>query len=342
MSDRQKGLIKAVATVFPNCPVRFCLRHIYSNFQTAGFRGEDLKKCMDKAAYAYTKDVFDQGMEEMKAQCLQAWEWLSKIPVHTWARWAFDTNCKTDLVNNNLSECFNKYILDVRNKPIVTMLVGIYDKQMVRHDGKRAGGRKAGWDITPHYAERLEINKKYSRDCIPKKADVGLWQVNSGPATHAVNMNDKTCSCRKWQLTGLPCNHAVSAIYKASQHPEDFVSDFFKKTFYLKSYNPVFQPTPGQHAWTKTNTVDIMPPAFKDHLKGRRAEKRRKGKFEVPAPKETSRMATITCSNCKLQGHKYTSCSVPLRPDLLLRKNNHKVELQQVKVTLLQFLYFLN
>jgi hypothetical protein len=40
---------------------------------------------------------------------------------------------------------------------------------------------------------------------------------------------------------------------------------------------------------------------------------------------ETSRMATITCSNCKLQGHKYTSYSEPLRPDLAMRKSNHKV-----------------
>ena len=55
----------------------------------------------------------------------------------TWARHAFDTNCKTDLVVNNLSEVFNKYILDVRRKPIRTMCDGIKDKQMVRWHMKR-------------------------------------------------------------------------------------------------------------------------------------------------------------------------------------------------------------
>ena len=126
-------------------------------------------------------------------------------------------------------------------------------------------------------------------------------------------------------MTRLPCNHVVAAIYQARMHPEDFVSHFFKKPMYLTSYRPIFYPIEGEHGWTKKNTPDIMPPGFKDHLKGRRQEKRRKGKYEVPKPKETSRMATITCSNCKLQGHKYTSCSVPLRPDLAIRKNNHKV-----------------
>ncbi|KAK1644044.1 hypothetical protein QYE76_061849 [Lolium multiflorum] len=100
MSDRQKGLLKAVSTVFPNSPQRYCLRHIYANFQTAGFRGEDLKKCMDNAAYSYTKDGFDEAMEEMKKQSEEAWNWLSKIPVEAWARFAMDTNCQTDLVAN--------------------------------------------------------------------------------------------------------------------------------------------------------------------------------------------------------------------------------------------------
>ena len=112
---------------------------------------------------------------------------------------------------------------------------------------------------------------------------------------------------------------------RARMHPEDFVSHFFKKTMYLSSYKPIFYPIEREHGWTKKNTPDIMPPGFKDHLKGRRQEQRRKGKFEVPKPKETSRMATITCSNFKLQGHKYTSCSVSLRHDLAKRKNNHTV-----------------
>jgi hypothetical protein len=236
-----------------------------------------------------------------------------------------DTNCKTDLVVNNLSEVFNRYILDVRNKPIVTMLVGIYDKQLMRFDDKREGGRSSSWEITPYYAEKLELMKLYARKCISTRADVGLWQVKSGEKSYEVNLDNRTCSCRKWDLTGLPCNHAVSAIYKAKGHPEDFVSDFFKKPMYMDSYNHVFSPMPGQHGWTKTNTEDIMPPGFRDHQKGRRQEKRRRGKFEPPKPKETSRMATITCGNCKVQGHRYTNCSQPLRPDLAIRKNSHKV-----------------
>jgi hypothetical protein len=325
--------------VFPNCPQRFCLRHIYANFQTAGFRGEDLKKCMDAAAYAYHKDHFDIAMENLKKESEEAWTWLSKIPVHTWSRHAFDTNCKTDLVVNNLSEVFNRYILDVRKKPIRTMIEGIKNKMMTRNHEKRVGAATTGWEITPHFTEMLELSKKYSRFCTPRIADIGLWQVTNrkGDATHVVNLEARTCGCRRWDVTGMPCNHAVSAIIKAKQTPEDYVSNFFKKEMYAEAFKPVIYPVPGQHDWTKTNTPDIIPPQFYI-TKGRNQEKRRKGKFEVPKPKENSRMGTITCSNCKLQGQKYTSCTQALRPDRLIRKNNHVV--WKILSICLQFILF--
>ena len=83
-------------------------------------------------------------------------------------------------------------------------------------------------------------------------------------------------------------------------------------------------PVPGEHDWTRTPGPDIEPPAFKVK-RGRKKEKRIKGKFEVPKPKDTSRMGTITCGNCGLQGHRYTSCLKQLKPELALRKNKHVV-----------------
>jgi hypothetical protein len=92
-------------------------------------------------------------MEGMKKQSEETWKWLSKIPVESWARFAMDTNYQTNLVVNNLSEVFNKYIIDVRNKPFVNMLVGIYDKYMVRCDGKKIqGAHDSSWEITPQCA----------------------------------------------------------------------------------------------------------------------------------------------------------------------------------------------
>ncbi|XBJ11447.1 hypothetical protein VPH35_016142 [Triticum aestivum] len=92
---------------------------------------------------------------------------------------------------------------------------------------------------------------------------------------------------------------------------------------YLAAYNPIIFPVPGQDLWPKTNSRYIEPPVFKDKP-GKKQTKRRRSQFEPPAPKDTSRMASITCSNCQLVGHRYTSCKQTLKPGLALRKNKHQ------------------
>lgn len=318
-----RGLLTAMHRVFHDCSQRFCLRHIYANFKVAGFRGGDLKAHVDAAAYSYSKPYFDDAMARLKEDCEEAWEWLSKINPKHGARHAMDTNCKTDLVVNNLSEIFNNFIIDVKDKPIVTMIDGIRTKLMARFEAKRIGIQKAGWDITSTFAEKLEIeksNSKYSKAICAAK---GLWQVASGTRTYPVNLRAKTCGCRKWDLTGLPCKHAVCAIYKAKGHPEDYVSDFFKKPLYIQTHNEIVYPVPGQHDWVQTDTPDIDPPHFFVHP-GRRKKNRRKGQDEQGEPRGKGRMSTSTCSNCKKQGHTYTSCANPLKPELAIRKSRHK------------------
>ena len=53
---------------------------------------------MDEASYSYTERGYNVAMDELKRECEAAWAWLSKIPKHTWARHAMDTNCKKYLV----------------------------------------------------------------------------------------------------------------------------------------------------------------------------------------------------------------------------------------------------
>jgi len=145
--------LNAINDVFPDSPQRFCLRHIYANFQSAGFRGEELKKHLDQAAYSFTKSGHEKGMENLKKESFEAWQWLSQIPDHTWARYKMDTVCKTDLVVNNLSEVFNMMILDVRNKPIRTMLEGIRTKLMIKFQKTREKTESCRWEITPTFSE---------------------------------------------------------------------------------------------------------------------------------------------------------------------------------------------
>lgn len=121
----------------------------------------------------------------------------------------------------------------------------------------------------------------------------------------------------------MPCKHAIAAIYaRHHDHPEDHVSEFFKKPCYQKAYQDVIFPVPGQHDWTKTDTPDIDPPVF-TRQPGRKKKKRRLGPTET-GYNGRGYVAAITCSNCKLKGHRYTTCTQPLKSHLVVRKQGHK------------------
>ena len=130
---KQQGLLKTINEVFPQSPQRYSLRHIYANFQSAGFRAEELKKWVDKASYSFTEHGHNAEMASLKVACELAYTWLNGIPKECWARYAMDHVCNTDLVVNNLSEVSNKMILDVRSKPIKTMFEGLRTKLMVKY-----------------------------------------------------------------------------------------------------------------------------------------------------------------------------------------------------------------
>ena len=66
-----------------------------------------------------------------------------------------------------------------------------------------------------------------------------------------VDLEARTCSCRKWDMTGIPCRHAISCISFLHKEVEDFISPLYKKENYLKAYSSSIPPIDGKRFWPK-------------------------------------------------------------------------------------------
>ena len=77
-----QGLIPAVGQVFPESEHRFCVRHLYSNFQKH-FKGENLKNQLWAWARSTTVVRWNENMDKMKVLDQKAFEWLEKMPPNT-------------------------------------------------------------------------------------------------------------------------------------------------------------------------------------------------------------------------------------------------------------------
>ncbi|GJT45450.1 mutator type transposase [Tanacetum coccineum] len=94
ISDRQKGLIQAIASVFPSAEHRYCVRHIHENMKSQ-FKGGVYKEMLWNAAKATSEGEFKKKMGELKSFNSDAYDWLMKIPLEQWSRAHFSVIAKT-------------------------------------------------------------------------------------------------------------------------------------------------------------------------------------------------------------------------------------------------------
>ncbi|KAG8373020.1 hypothetical protein BUALT_Bualt12G0127500 [Buddleja alternifolia] len=65
---------------------------------------------------------------------------------------------------------------------------------------------------------------------------------------------------RKWELSGIPCKHALSAINAQELNPEDFVHQCYTVETYARVYAPCIYPVNGPDKWKETGQVPPIPP----------------------------------------------------------------------------------
>ncbi|KAK8656091.1 hypothetical protein V6N13_108650 [Hibiscus sabdariffa] len=182
MFDKQKGLIESLLDLFPYAKKRNCVRHLYSNFKNdESLKGKALKDALWKAARTTIVRDYEKAMAEIRRILEGAHNWLQSKGLITWSKSHFSTHSKCDTLLNNYLECFNKMIIDARDKPILTMVEIIRTKMMQRISKKAEAAQK----------------------CWPSHAGALRYKVAFGPSDqHVVDLEAGVCSCRKWDLTG--------------------------------------------------------------------------------------------------------------------------------------------
>lgn len=315
ISDKQKGLLPAVSELLPNSEHRHCVRHLYNNFK-GEHKGLALKNRLWAAARATTVAKYKDEMEQMKLEDDKAVEWLAdKSPTH-WSRAYFNCTPKCDILLNNLCESFNAAIIDARDKPILTMLERIRMYLMVRMAEKRDSVKKWIDGIGPRVSGILEKNKQESGYCIAVWAGDLKFQVSHWKdGNFSVDLQKNFCSCRRWNLTGIPCPHAISAIYKQDYDVIDFVDNCYKSDVYLKAYGPFIHPIFGQDQWVKTGTPPLASPIYhKQPGRPKKVRIREPGEKRAPIlnpnnPHKLRRFnIKIKCTICGEEGHNQRSC----------------------------------
>ena len=119
-----------------------------------------------------------------------------------------------------------------------------------------------------------------------------------------------------WNLSGLPCAHAMAAMREHRVKVEDYVDDYYSIEKYKKAYVCTINPINGRNLWEQVG-VQIHSLEFKDTKKNL-AFKRKPEEGESSC-RRSKRCGTgqvsrkgqkHTCSKCGGVGHTKKTCKV--------------------------------
>ncbi|XP_022566389.2 uncharacterized protein LOC106421322 [Brassica napus] len=321
ISDKQKGLIKAVEEELPYIEHRMCARHVYGNVKKLHPNKPKFKKLFWAVANSFNEGDYKAALKELKAFDSQIYDDLMARDPRTCTRAFFSTisTCEDGL--NNFSESYNSGLKKARSLPLVEMLETMRRQTMVRIEVRKKKLLKYRKKYSEKVAKTIIEEGEQRKWCKKRTPGPnGVSEVEENNVSHTVNMDRRACSCRRWDLTGIPCRHALKVILDKKLNAEDFVADCYLTTLWKQQYSDSITPVEGMKFWKETPGSQIEPPP-RPAEKGRKKnpKKRMKSIHESPTKgKKVSRhLKVIHCYRCGMAGHNSLHCKhagVPNKP----------------------------
>nr|GEW85361.1 hypothetical protein CTI12_AA204890 [Tanacetum cinerariifolium] len=126
-------------------------------------------------------------------------------------------------------------------------------------------------------------------------------EVRKGDDSYGVNIDNRTCACKWWDLSGVLYVHYVAAFSFLKNDPILGVSAWYSKKMWQNAYSYFIKPVGGSSMWPQTPEEPLLPPVLRK-MPGRPRKLRIEHVTErVNVITISGRM--ITCHNCWEKGH---------------------------------------
>ncbi|XP_052623600.1 uncharacterized protein LOC111881138 [Lactuca sativa] len=314
ISDRHGGILKAVNEhgspwLEPRGFHRYCLRHFISNFYDK-FRNSELKALAYRAGSQNQIRKFNSIMEEIGKLNPRAREWLESHPLNRWTL-AHDGGRRYGLLTTNLSEIFNSVLKGARFLPI-TACVQLTFYRMVHYFDVRhplgSSSQANGDTHTPHVVVKQValMAKASARSLRSFNREKCIFELitQKGRNVQVVNLEQKTCTCGKWEVFKYPCSHVLSACAKLSLNSWQYVDKCYSIEYYCATWASEFSPLPHEVYWPQSPFNELLPNLeLLRNKKGRPRSTRLKNGMDIKEGRNVN-----LCGICRQPGHNRKRC----------------------------------
>ncbi|XP_052204893.1 uncharacterized protein LOC127809813 isoform X2 [Diospyros lotus] len=309
VADREKGLRESIADIFHDIDVHhgYCIRYLSDQLirDLKGQFSHEVKRLLVEdvhaAAYAPQTEGFERCLESIKSISLEAYDWLMQSEPVNWAN-AFFSGARYNHMTSNFGELFYSWASDAHELPITQMVDAVRGKVMELIYTRRANSNQWLTRLTPSMEEKLEKESLKSQSLQVLISASNKFEVR-GDSIEFVNLDHWDCSCKGWQLTGLPCCHAIAVISCLGHIPYDYCSRYFTTDIYRLTYSESIHPVTSvdrpMHNGSSQCLVTVTPPPTR-RPPGRPTTKR--------FGSQEAAKRQLQCSKCKATGHNKSTC----------------------------------
>ncbi|KAH7864281.1 hypothetical protein Vadar_027766 [Vaccinium darrowii] len=328
VTDRNHSLLNGIIKVIGGggggeCNA-WCLRHLRENFSTfassKGLKADRRKaalKLVNDLAYARTDEIFKLHLRRLYGMNEHLGKWVEDNNSMHWSNAYFPFQ-RWDKMYTNLAECFNNWIMPLRDMDIIQFMTGHVLKVTDILVRKRVAIQSWKLPVGDKIEEDIKKNQFVARKYMHRPTSPTEFIVyNTARKMFAVKLIPRTCSCLAWKMSGVPCAHACRAIENSGFSIYDMVDPFLRKEMQQVIYDNTMSPVPlhdmpplsslGPSHETNYTTVQgdsctdpvLNPPSTK-----RQAGRPKKRRIES----QTQEKGTVFCSRCRKPSHNRSTC----------------------------------
>lgn len=310
IADFQKGLKETLREIFGGgCHHGYCLHYLAEkltidlkepfSYEARRLMVQDLYA----AAMALKLDAFEQCTESLKAISPEAYNWVIRSEPDHWAT-VFFAGARYNHVSSNFGQPFYGWLSDANELPITQIIDALRGKMMELFYKRRVNSSQWETRLTPSMEEKLKSETLKAHSLQVSLSDAGTFEVRS-ESVDIVNIDHWDCSCKGWQITGLPCCHAIAVILGLGRDPYDYCSRYFTAESYGLTYLESISPVPNVEKpvmiESHEEAILVTPPPTRCPASSKK--RKRVGSSDIIK-------RTLQCSKCKGLGHNKKSCSM--------------------------------
>ncbi|KAE8077141.1 hypothetical protein FH972_015735 [Carpinus fangiana] len=307
VADCQNGLKKSLAEIFDKCYHSYCLRHLAEklNKDLKGQFSHEARRFMINdfyaAAYAPKLEGFNRSAENIKGISPEAYNWVIESDPEHWAN-AFFGGARYNLMTSNFGQQFYSWVSEAHELPITQMIDVLRGKMMESIYTRRVDSSQWTTKITPSKEERLHKETSIARSLQVLLSHGSTFEVR-GESVDIVDIDNWDCSCKEWQLTGLPCCHAIAVFECIGRSPYDYCSRYFTAESYRLTYAESIHPVPNVDRPVQVESAEVVVTVTPPPTKRPPGRPKMKQAESIDIIKRQ-----LQCSKCKGLGHNKKTC----------------------------------